>query len=120
MILLALYYTMCDFVLIGQVLYYRRKRSRHPELFDASAPTETEPLLSAITPTESTAKPKRVMIYIGGGIAIVALVVGLWVLSGGDRGSRPEEVYDSTSQILGWCSASLYRTFIRILSLLVE
>lgn len=32
-ILVALYYTFCDVVLLFQVFYYRRKRRNHPELY---------------------------------------------------------------------------------------
>ena len=40
-ILVALYYTICDCILLFQVFYYRRKRRLHPELYQGHVPIAT-------------------------------------------------------------------------------
>merc|ERR1711939_850431 len=46
MIILAVYYSMCDIILIFQVFYYRRKRRLYPDLFASRPAVETDPLLA--------------------------------------------------------------------------
>ncbi|POY75702.1 hypothetical protein BMF94_1325 [Rhodotorula taiwanensis] len=137
-ILVALYYTICDCILLFQVFYYRRKRRVHPELYapgsgavvssDGLAPvepafpcttsqSEQTPLLSAFSaagPSDEPLSPalqrtKDVISYAGGFILI--LVVGLIAYAAGKKSAkqgRTEEVWDTSAQIVGWISAFLY------------
>ncbi|GAA6050607.1 hypothetical protein JCM3770_001485 [Rhodotorula araucariae] len=131
-IILALYYTGCDIILIFQVFYYRRKRRLHPELYeravtsDGLAPAEPHfaplapeqtPLLSSFSahaPTEEALSPalqrtKDILSYAGGFVLIVLVGIIAWFVNphAGRRG-RVEEVWDTSAQVVGWISAFLY------------
>ncbi|GAA5987894.1 hypothetical protein JCM10908_007262 [Rhodotorula pacifica] len=132
-ILVALYYTLCDCILLFQVFYYRRRQRLHPELyagpsaasdstdpaaeFAPAAQSEQTPLLSAFSaygPADQPLSPalqrtKDFMSYAGGFILI--LVVGLIAFAAGGKSAkngRTEEVWDTPAQIVGWVSAFLY------------
>ncbi|GAA6033807.1 hypothetical protein JCM8097_000351 [Rhodosporidiobolus ruineniae] len=133
-IILALYYTLCDIILISQVFYYRRKRRVHPELYEpapaasdglssstagagAGAPSEQTPLLSSFsahapnTPPLSPAlqRAKDILSYTGGFVLVLVVGVIAWFASkdAGKEG-RKEEVWDTSAQVVGWVSAFLY------------
>lgn len=113
-------YTFCDFVLLFQIYYYRRYPRIHLVI------EEERPLL---TKTVEEPLPKiflsRTFRYIGGLAFITAAGLVAWRLSGGDEPHDPSnEVFDWTSQALGWASAVLYselhvRSVIYILTQLV-
>ncbi|KAG0663876.1 hypothetical protein C6P46_002102 [Rhodotorula mucilaginosa] len=115
-ILVALYYTICDCILLFQVFYYRRKRCLHPELYQGHVPIATAaedgvappaappfvpvppmeqtPLLSAFSasgPSEEPLSPalqrtKDVISYAGGFVLIV--VVGLIAYAAGKKSAK--------------------------------
>ncbi|GAA6004181.1 hypothetical protein JCM10207_002469 [Rhodosporidiobolus poonsookiae] len=130
-IILALYYTACDLILLGQKAYYQRKRRLHPELYApppsdplspiAAAPgsstSEQTPLLSSFSAHAPSAPPlspalqraKDLLSYAGG--FVLVLVVGgiAYAASEGmDKKGRAVEEWDTTAQVFGWISAFLY------------
>ncbi|GEM10322.1 cystinosin/ERS1p repeat protein [Rhodotorula toruloides] len=132
-IILALYYTVCDVILIFQVFYYRRKRRLHPELYEplaisdglngnggAALPTpasEQTPLLSAFSahaPTEPAFSPAvqraRDLLFYGAGIAIIvsAGVIAWFAGKNKSKEGRVIEEWDTSAQVVGWVSAFLY------------
>ncbi|KAM0790300.1 hypothetical protein ACM66B_005601 [Microbotryomycetes sp. NB124-2] len=133
MILLALYYTACDVILIFQVFYYRRKRALYPHLYSSLpsddpassaslsnghsvAPTEHDPLLSAYSahgPSEQDFDPqvkkfRNVLSYVGGLLFVVAIGFAAWWMSTDVPEGRRKEVWDTKAQVVGWISAFLY------------
>ncbi|GAA5871960.1 hypothetical protein JCM8547_006201 [Rhodosporidiobolus lusitaniae] len=125
-IILALYYTFCDVVLIFQVFYYRSKRSLHPELYtpaptsDGLAPlpaSEETPLLSSFSAHAPSAPPlspalqraKDILSYTGGFVLVLLVGVIAWFVSkDAGKDGRKEEVWDTSAQVVGWISAFLY------------
>ncbi|GAA5844793.1 hypothetical protein JCM11251_002279 [Rhodosporidiobolus azoricus] len=135
-IILALYYTFCDVILIFQVFYYRHKRRTHPELYEAvptingdslgpnsnGAPlatpaSEQTPLLSSFSAHAPTSPPlspalqraKDILSYTGGFILVLVVGVIAWFASKGrGKDGRVQEVWDTSAQIVGWISAFLY------------
>ncbi|KAF7365137.1 PQ-loop-domain-containing protein [Mycena venus] len=104
-IIIALYYSLCDITLLIQIYYYKWKQARRTE--------EETPLLSgnntpAIVPT-------RVLIlrYIGALIFVVSTGVLAWWISRNTEKTeeppkQPTAAVQWTVQILGWTSAVLY------------
>ncbi|GAA96914.1 uncharacterized protein L969DRAFT_79124 [Mixia osmundae IAM 14324] len=106
-IFLAVYYTLCDVVLIVQLFWYRRRRRLHPEHYlptDPQAyiePTETSPLLrrsshaapAATTEPDALADDKRptssqprhvartIGLYLLALLAVILAGVVMWILS---------------------------------------
>ncbi|GJN92915.1 hypothetical protein Rhopal_005957-T1 [Rhodotorula paludigena] len=137
-IILALYYTVCDVILIFQVFYYRRKRRLHPELYQpvalsdglappelngsTSAPapavaSEQSPLLSSFSahaPADAPLSPalqraRNILSYAGGFVLIVIVGIVAWFVNAkAAQKGRVEEVWDTTAQVVGWISAFLY------------
>ncbi|KAL7424633.1 putative vacuolar membrane transporter for cationic amino acids [Cryptotrichosporon argae] len=107
MIILAVYYTACDFVLLFQVYWYRARRS-HP-------PSEAEPLLPP-----PPAQPKPVLpayvLYPLLTLFVIAVGVVSWLAGPHDDVGVPEAPggdgdgveLEWKSQVLGYASAALY------------
>ncbi|GAA6023754.1 hypothetical protein JCM11491_006033 [Sporobolomyces phaffii] len=133
-IILAIYYTVCDCILIFQKYYYRHLRRTHPELYaplassGTSTPTtgaatqhrhdtENTPLLSAFSahsPSEKALSPalqraKDLLEYTLGFALVIGVGIAAWFASRGvgDEGRVPE-VWDTKAQVSGWISAFLY------------
>lgn len=128
-IILAIYYTACDCILIFQKYYYRHLRRTHPELY-APAPSsgtstpalnprdnENTPLLSAFSahsPSEKALSPalqraKDLLEYTLGFVLVVGVGIIAWFAGKGiGKSGRIEEVWDTGAQIVGWISAFLY------------
>ncbi|KAH9817508.1 hypothetical protein DFH28DRAFT_1124159 [Melampsora americana] len=130
MIGLAIYYTLCDVVLLCQIFYYRHRsiikldQSLNPQV----NPTESEPLLNAQQPTSDTASPvskvektwmSNVISYIAAYSAIGLIGLIGWFISEGHMSLHrpidpsipvedPLELWDTTAQIVGWFSAAAY------------
>ncbi|GAA5879002.1 hypothetical protein JCM3774_004464 [Rhodotorula dairenensis] len=116
-VLVALYYTFCDCILLFQVFYYRRKRRLHPELYQGSAPaaavsegddlaapsappfvpavqSEQTPLLSAFSasgPSDEPLSPAlqrtKNVISYAGGFILI-IVVGLIAYAAGKKSAK--------------------------------
>ena len=116
---------MCDATLLAQIYYYRWKRARQgapllvaedarmPALFD-----EASPLLPGDGRAEEAAAPRssvwKATLKFAAALAFVfAVGVAAWVVDRhvhrGRPRSKPEEVVEWRSQILGWISAALFR-----------
>lgn len=117
-VILAVYYTFCDLILIFQVFYYRRKRVLYPALF-APAPSESDPLLSSFsaTPSLSHGAPPRskTQKHLLDALSYLLALVGIffigalaWHLSKDAPRGRKIEVWDTKAQVVGWISAFLY------------
>ncbi|ORY59039.1 hypothetical protein BCR35DRAFT_201718 [Leucosporidium creatinivorum] len=128
MIILAVYYSLCDIILIFQVFYYRRKRSLYPELYSpllssAALPTppihtatEHDPLLSSFSahrPSDPEPSPKMKKYrdlagYLGGaGVVVLVGALAWWAARDAPLG-RKKEVWQTKAQVVGWVSAFLY------------
>lgn len=130
MIGLAVYYTVCDVVLLCQIFYYRHRainktdNSHTPEVH----PIETEPLLNGeqSTPVQTSTPIKAEKTWMANVASYIAAyssigVIGLigWLISEGHVGlpgrtipsipvEGPLELWDTTAQIVGWFSAAAY------------
>lgn len=120
-ILLAVYYSLCDIILLFQIYYYRRRKSvAHARSSDITVndASETTHLLSQADgelPTVEGVYPPRLQLlkYLGAVIFVFATGIAAWAISeklhqGEEDPSRPEEILEWRSQVLGWISAVLY------------
>lgn len=123
MIILAVYYSMCDIILIFQVFYYRRKRRLYPDLFASRPAVETDPLLAdgaqnggseSKQSTVATRNKHLVQFFAAVFLVILVGVVAYFVSwhatsdSGSDGHKRVRETWDTKAQVVGWISAFLY------------
>ncbi|PCH40224.1 PQ-loop-domain-containing protein [Wolfiporia cocos MD-104 SS10] len=122
-IILALYYSACDIILLFQIYYYRYLKSASapaPLLVpDDSLPSdllEETPLLARDNDTEGgkTKTPVlRELARFAGALCFVFVVgVAAWAVDDlirkGQARSKPEEIVEWRSQVLGWLSAVMY------------
>ncbi|KAI9635285.1 PQ loop repeat-domain-containing protein [Dioszegia hungarica] len=133
-IVLAIYYTLCDVVLLAQVYYYRqiRLRARRDSISPAAraAATESSPLILPADPNPPPAQPKPLLpphlLWLEYPLLIAFVLLagaGAWYLEiqatpdvsipenpgpgQGGHGSDGVE-FEWKSQLLGWSSAVLY------------
>ncbi|KAG0143719.1 hypothetical protein CROQUDRAFT_660906 [Cronartium quercuum f. sp. fusiforme G11] len=126
MIVLALYYFLCDLTILSQIFYYRRlarikKSNRLREIIPES--TENDALLASdintLPPLSNKIKSWRreIITYITAASSILIIGVACWLISEGRFNfygtpnvpiEDPIEVWDSTAQIVGWISAAAY------------
>ncbi|KAJ4482124.1 PQ loop repeat-domain-containing protein [Lentinula aciculospora] len=110
-IILGVYYTLCDIILLGQVYYYRWKATK----FQASEGEET-PLLTNVnnhTKTELTSTKGLVFRYVGAMLFVMVTgILAWWISSNIELEEKPVQHRSSTMawaiQILGWTSAVCY------------
>ncbi|KAA1469884.1 PQ-loop-domain-containing protein [Dentipellis sp. KUC8613] len=122
-IILAVYYTFCDLVLLGQIYYYRwagRRRSGKDTISDSpSAPVESHeetPLLSESHEHHLETKPsstkRTVLVYATAVFFVFATGILAWAISEkfghSEDDSERKEVLEWKSQVIGWISAVLY------------
>ncbi|WRT64158.1 uncharacterized protein IL334_001087 [Kwoniella shivajii] len=114
MIILAVYYTVCDLILLFQVYYYRRKPS--PKAREHITPNdETTPLLPEPKQPKPLLPPSLEYPIM---LSFVLLAgVGAWYISDNSNDEisipeKPDQKHDIQlewkSQLLGWMSAVLY------------
>ncbi|WWD09408.1 hypothetical protein V865_007531 [Kwoniella europaea PYCC6329] len=108
MIILAVYYTICDLILLFQVYYYRRKPSpaarTHIDPNDESTPLLPEPKQPKPLLPPSLEYPVMLGFVLLSG-------VGAWYVTDQDEvkiPEKPEVELEWKSQLLGWMSAVLY------------
>ncbi|KZT52114.1 PQ-loop-domain-containing protein [Calocera cornea HHB12733] len=124
-IILAIYYTLCDLTLLIQIYYYRHVHRAHIGPI-APTPSESSPLLgdsssSALPSSEPKPDPRSkawrsTVIYSLAAAFVVGTGLIAWRISKsvdhgveGSPGSPDEgEELGWTTQIIGWCSAVLY------------
>ncbi|EJT97269.1 PQ-loop-domain-containing protein [Dacryopinax primogenitus] len=118
-IILAVYYTLCDLTLLGQIYYYRHVHPTHIARVSPT-PSETDPLLSpSSSELVATAKPtssvwKKVLIYVLAVCFVLASGAIAWAVTRGKEVGTPGpgegegDVLEWKSQLIGWCSAVLY------------
>ncbi|KAI0697888.1 PQ-loop-domain-containing protein [Cytidiella melzeri] len=124
-IILAVYYSACDIVLLAQIYYYRWSRGRQlassPLVPGVRAPTpvlsEETPLIPDVQESNGARKATRSMLCefaIWGGALGFVLGTGAvaWAVDQYIHRDRPreppKEVFEWKSQTLGWISAILY------------
>ncbi|KAF9483454.1 PQ-loop-domain-containing protein [Pholiota conissans] len=115
-IILGLYYTSCDFILLSQIYYYRYKKRRlEAHAARAGELEDRVPLLSNEERPEDIVPVRIIVIRYLSALAFVVLVgVGAWWITSGDK--QDNDLLDSTEegarwwaiQFLGWSSASLF------------
>lgn len=122
-------YTLCDATLLAQIYYYRWKRARQgapllvaedprtSALYDEAA----DPLLPGDGQGDERApKPpawQETLKFLGALAFVFAVGVAAWAVDRhvhqGSPRSKPDEVVEWRSQILGWVSAALFRECMR-------
>ncbi|EPQ54657.1 PQ-loop-domain-containing protein [Gloeophyllum trabeum ATCC 11539] len=120
-IILAVYYTLCDVILLVQIYYYRWTSKREgPSMVSDVAPDittvgEETPLLSdSRESSREEFSVRREFVKFGGALLFVfaAGVLGWWISGyiGKAEGSpnSPDDHLEWRSQVLGWISAALY------------
>jgi len=89
MLILAIYYTLADAVLIAQIYHYRRRGRKNSEADRLLHVEETENAIHEIAKCS-----KRWITYVGGIVVVIVSTLGIRYLG--------------MSQYMGWCSALLY------------
>jgi len=112
-IILSLYYSVCDTTLLFQIYYYQWKTS-HISDNGHCAPTEDTPLIREdVPPVEKRPSLCREFIkYATALLFVFATGITAWALDqrvhGDGAGAKPDEVFEWKSQLLGWTSAILF------------
>ncbi|KAI1793249.1 PQ-loop-domain-containing protein [Ganoderma leucocontextum] len=123
-ILLGIYYSVCDATLLAQIYYYRWKRAHRGTPFLVTEdPTlsvlydEASPLLPGGDRSEEP-YPRRpvwqeALKYVAAllfvfGVGVVAWGVEKWTRKGTPPSNPEDEVAEWRSQVLGWISAALF------------
>ncbi|KAH7885325.1 PQ-loop-domain-containing protein [Phlebopus sp. FC_14] len=132
-IILAIYYTICDSVLLFQVYYYRWKLLKGSPLPVAGDATEDSYLLGEAEPAESqpSSMMKLFLKYTAAVAFVIATGVAAYFISerinhDGNVDTQPEAPLGWSVQVLGWTSAISYRELLlppsiaRLNSLLVS
>ncbi|KAI0061402.1 PQ-loop-domain-containing protein [Artomyces pyxidatus] len=122
-IILALYYSLCDTILLFQIYYYRWTSKSNTGI---SIPQEAQfhqdvgeeaPLLATRdgrqhVDEKQTSIKRQCLEYVAMVLCVVAAGVAAWAVSetlgDGAEDSRPEEVLEWRSQVMGYISAVLY------------
>jgi len=102
-IILALYYTLCDIVLLCQIYYYRWKRIHLSN-------SECEPLLSGSTTRQETVSATQIFVRYTAALFFV-FAVGIaawWIGDSTQQDPAPEPSHGWLARALGWGSAILY------------
>ncbi|KAH9846356.1 PQ-loop-domain-containing protein [Lenzites betulinus] len=121
-VILGTYYSICDMILLVQIYYYRWKKTRRSarlllsdESEDTAAYDETSTLLpgegGAEVParksmSKDTLKFATALLFVFA-VGVAAWAVDRYVHRDNPR-SKPEEVIEWRSQVLGWISAALF------------
>lgn len=112
-------------ILLGQIYYYRRKNKQHtPSLAaDVSIPqgpdSENTPLLATSNSNGHEQKipslAKQFIKYAAAVLFVLMTGVAAWgvdqYIHRGQPRTRPEEVVEWRSQLLGWISAVMFRAY---------
>ncbi|KIJ54580.1 hypothetical protein M422DRAFT_24519 [Sphaerobolus stellatus SS14] len=122
-VLLAIYYTLCDAVLLFQIFYYRRTHPIHIEARPHSPSpasleqTETTPLLAQTSKDEEEQPLYRQVLshawpYLLGITFVCSIgAISYWVNVRKSHQGLPEkrdDIFEWKSQLFGWISAILY------------
>jgi len=105
-------YSVCDSMLICQILYYRWKH--HQPLFKSQfiEDSEREPLLFGTEGRKKHLSTRTLIIrYAAAFVFICAAGMTAWCIAGDNHGQDPESMPKQDwwkSQILGWASAFLF------------
>ncbi|KNZ77501.1 hypothetical protein J132_05296, partial [Termitomyces sp. J132] len=106
-ILLAVYYSVCDLTLLGQIYYYRWKRNRQLE----ESSDEREPLLNQLSP-QPLGNSVLLLRYTGALCFVFLIGILAWWINSRTEGKvqtpPPEKELRWDVQVLGWTSAILY------------
>lgn len=124
-ILVAIYYSLCDITLLSQIYYYRYFYSAHPITLTPNVVLSTEngeeaPLLVRSPSATSETREKKskfgsaALRYILAFIFVIATGIVAWLVTrdmkgdGNSSGDRQKDVIEWRSQVIGWTSAVLY------------
>ncbi|KAI5123115.1 hypothetical protein M0805_001471 [Coniferiporia weirii] len=126
-IIIAIYYSLCDITLLSQIFYYRRthpvrlaRTTQTPGVIVSNEAGEEASLLGARAP-ETVRETKRgrrygraALLYTAAVVFIIATGLAAWIVDrnesdGADAEPRgPKDVIEWKSQVVGWSSAVLY------------
>ncbi|KAL7413455.1 PQ loop repeat-domain-containing protein [Mrakia frigida] len=111
MIILAMYYTVCDLILLFQVYYYRHQKSSPLNQLTASSPLLPKPE----PPLAHKSFLARSAVYLLAFGLVISTGVIAWLLNnkggaqpGGGESEKGGDVLEWRSQSLGWISAVTY------------
>ncbi|EIW59688.1 PQ-loop-domain-containing protein [Trametes versicolor FP-101664 SS1] len=121
-VILGSYYSVCDVILLTQIYYYRWKKARRTARLLLSDEPETaalygeaSPLLPGGTGSEVPARrsmSKDTLKFASALLFVFAVGVAAWAVDKhvhrDSPRSKPEEVIEWRSQVLGWISAALF------------
>ncbi|KAI3616075.1 ybr147w-like protein [Moniliophthora roreri] len=117
-IILALYYSLCDLLLLVQIYYYRWKGSKSPRSSPQERVEERVPLLSEERVSPNTESGTKILLrYTGCLIFVFVVGVIAWWISSFMNQHPPAPPRDRsksltwTIQILGWTSAVLFVSY---------
>lgn len=109
-IILAIYYSLCDLTLLGQIYFYRWKRSTI-----ANERGERSPLLhgESRAPQQEKVSTRLLLVrYTAAVLFVIATgVIAWWISSGLEKEESPDvpdEAVGWKIQLVGWTSAALY------------
>lgn len=115
--------------LLFQIYYYRicydAGLEPLPSDNNPSAGTESTPLLAKKEDTVSLSRRTKVIAYSAAVIFVIGTGVVAWIVArtkgnDGDDGGREEDIIEWKSQVIGWCSALLYRSYPSLSNLLIN
>ncbi|KAG8928121.1 hypothetical protein FRC02_007357 [Tulasnella sp. 418] len=120
-IILALYYTLCDIILLFQIYYYRRKMQRQEPQALPSEQTQLLPSSKSSKPASSDWMPGARVQYCLAFLFIVGTGFAAWYINHPREPvtDAPEEILEWKSQVLGWISAVSYSTSAELVTELV-
>jgi len=114
-IVLGLYYTVCDTILLFQIYYYRWEKKRRLDPHPASSDSVTEQthlLQQGNVDPVSQRKHRLFAQYAGGVLFVFATGIVSWWISARPGGTpqKPSgpKIPEFTIQLIGWTSAVLY------------
>ncbi|KAI0304273.1 hypothetical protein B0F90DRAFT_1809142 [Multifurca ochricompacta] len=109
-------YTLCDTVLLIQIYYYRWLKTGTLSRGEVHLDGDTGEVTPLLTPVlvyknrKRTSLKRHVLEYVGMVLCLIVAGVVAWAISTKIQGidSRPEEVVEWKSQLMGYTSAMLY------------
>jgi len=118
-IILALYYTVCDLTLLIQIYYYRYTNPTASLSSDERSPLLQQPQATQSedrkdSPDEDTPLRTQLLRYLAGFTFVIGTGVAAWYFTRAGHSTDPDvpppdsDILEWRSQIIGWISAAMY------------